>query len=43
MYAALARGQITSREIPAYRFQEPVSTELQGFMPQMQHWDWQQP
>ncbi len=43
VYAALARGQITSREIPAYVFQEPVSTELQGFMPQMQHWDWQQP
>ncbi len=43
LYAALAAGQITSREIPAYRFQEPVSTELAGFMPQMQHWEWQEP
>jgi beta-glucosidase/6-phospho-beta-glucosidase/beta-galactosidase len=42
-YAALASGQITSRELPAFRFQEPVSTELQGFMPQMQHWEWQAP
>jgi hypothetical protein len=43
VYGTLARGEITSRDIPAYRFQEPVRTELQGFMPQMQHWEWQEP
>ena len=42
VYAALARGEITSRDIPAYRFQAPVSTELAGFMPQMHHWAWQE-
>ncbi len=43
LYAGLARGQISAADIPAYAFQEPVSTELQGFMPQMQHWEWRQP
>lgn len=43
LYAALARGHISSAGIPAYQFQEPVSTELQGFISQMQHWEWQQP
>jgi beta-glucosidase/6-phospho-beta-glucosidase/beta-galactosidase len=43
VFSALARGKITSQDIPAYRFQEPVRTELQGFMPQMQHWEWQEP
>lgn len=41
VYAALACGQVTSRDIPAYTFREPVSTGLQGFLPQVQHWQWQ--
>jgi hypothetical protein len=43
LYGALARGEITSQDVPAYRFRQPVSTELQGFIPQMQHWEWQEP
>ena len=42
VYAALARGEIASAEVPAYRFLEPVATELRGFMPQMSHWEWKE-
>ncbi len=43
VYAALAQGRITASDIPAYRFQEPVRSQLEGFMSQMQHWEWQDP
>jgi beta-glucosidase/6-phospho-beta-glucosidase/beta-galactosidase len=43
VYAALARHHIGSAEIPAYRFLEPVSTELSGFLTQMSHWEWREP
>jgi beta-glucosidase/6-phospho-beta-glucosidase/beta-galactosidase len=40
---ALAAGGAPSSELPAYRFREPVATWLQGWLPQMSHWDWQDP
>jgi beta-glucosidase/6-phospho-beta-glucosidase/beta-galactosidase len=41
-YARAARGAPAS-ELPAYRFQPPVDRWLAGWMPQMDHWDWQDP
>jgi beta-glucosidase/6-phospho-beta-glucosidase/beta-galactosidase len=41
-FTAAARGA-PSAELPAYRFQEPVATWLAGFLPLMEHWDWQAP
>ncbi len=32
-----------SSEIPAFRFQPPIDRWLQGFIPQLDHWDWQDP
>jgi len=29
--------------LPAYEFQEPVAGWLQGFRPEMEHWDWEPP
>jgi beta-glucosidase/6-phospho-beta-glucosidase/beta-galactosidase/glycosyltransferase involved in cell wall biosynthesis len=29
--------------LPAYRFQSPCDEQLQGFLPQMAHWPWQNP
>lgn len=43
IYTALARGQITSEDIPAYRFRAPLDESLRAFMPMMKHWDWQTP
>ena len=40
LYRALALGQLTSEDIPAYRFQAPLDHQLEGFMPMMSHWDW---
>jgi beta-glucosidase/6-phospho-beta-glucosidase/beta-galactosidase len=40
--AAAARGENAS-ELPAYRFQPPVSGWLRGWLPQMEHWEWQDP
>lgn len=42
-YGTPARGPTTSSDTPAYRLQEPVKTELPGFMSQMHHWEWQDP
>lgn len=41
-YALAAQGA-RSADLPAYRLAEPVATWLQGYRPQMAHWDWQQP
>jgi beta-glucosidase/6-phospho-beta-glucosidase/beta-galactosidase len=41
-YAAAARG-VPAAELPAYRFQPPVAGWLAGWLPQMAHWDWQDP
>lgn len=43
IYTALARGQITALDIPAYRFQEPLDHQLRGLLPKMEHWDWRSP
>lgn len=32
-----------ARDLPAYRFREPVSTWLRGWLPQMADWDWLEP
>lgn len=41
-YALAARGT-PSAALPAYRFQPPVAGWLAGWLPQMAHWDWQDP
>ena len=38
---ALAAGGAMSRDLPAYLLGEPVATWLHGYLPQMNHWDWQ--
>ena len=43
LYSALAQGQITSRDIPAYDFQAPLDDQLSGLIPLMEHWDWKRP
>ncbi|HEX2177986.1 MAG TPA: family 1 glycosylhydrolase [Actinomycetota bacterium] len=39
----LAASGAPSSELPAYRFQAPVDDWLRGLLPQMSHWDWQDP
>lgn len=39
-FKSLARGEITSRDIPAYRFRPPLDKQLKGFLPMMAHWQW---
>ena len=41
-YATAARGAPASA-LPAYRFRPPLSERLKGWLPQMGHWDWQDP
>nr|WP_269205017.1 family 1 glycosylhydrolase [Motilibacter aurantiacus] len=41
-WAAAAAGT-PAAELPAYRFQEPCSTQLSGLLPQLGHWPWQDP
>jgi beta-glucosidase/6-phospho-beta-glucosidase/beta-galactosidase len=43
VYTALATGKMTAADVPAYRFQAPVDEQLQGFLPMMAHWAWQDP
>lgn len=43
IFAALARGQITSKDIPAYRFLSPLDETLEKFLPLMAHWQWKEP
>jgi len=43
IFASLARGQISSKDIPAYRFQPPLDRQLEGFLPMMAHWHWREP
>jgi beta-glucosidase/6-phospho-beta-glucosidase/beta-galactosidase len=43
IFARLARGEITSKDIPAYRFQSPLDEQLEGFLPMMKHWNWREP
>ncbi len=39
----MAAAGTPAADLPAYRFQPPVSDWLRGWMPQMAHWDWQDP
>jgi hypothetical protein len=41
-FTAAAAGT-PAADLPAYRFQAPVSDWLTGWMPQMAHWHWQDP
>jgi beta-glucosidase/6-phospho-beta-glucosidase/beta-galactosidase len=43
IYTSLARGEITAKDIPAYRFRPPVEQQVQGFAKMMSHWDWKDP
>ena len=38
---ALAASGVPASELPAYPFEEPVATWLEGYMPHMGKWDWQ--
>ncbi len=40
---ARAAGGARAAELPAYRFQHPVAGWLAGWLPQMAHWEWQEP
>jgi hypothetical protein len=40
---ARAVGGAPAAELPAYRFRPPVAEWLRGWLPQMAHWDWQDP
>ncbi len=40
IYASLASGEISSRDIPAYNFQPRLARQLKGFLPLMSHWQW---
>jgi beta-glucosidase/6-phospho-beta-glucosidase/beta-galactosidase len=42
-YSRLAKGAITSKEIPAYRLLPPTDTELKHHYLLMQHWNWRAP
>ena len=39
----LAASGAPSSDLPAYRFQPPVDQWLKGLLPQMSHWEWQDP
>ena len=41
-YARAARGAPSSA-LPAYALRPPVSSWLEGYLPQMDHWDWRPP
>ncbi|HEX8249407.1 MAG TPA: family 1 glycosylhydrolase [Pyrinomonadaceae bacterium] len=43
IFTALARGQISSKDIPAYHFQPPLDHQLEAFLPMMAHWQWREP
>jgi beta-glucosidase/6-phospho-beta-glucosidase/beta-galactosidase len=43
IYEALARGLITSKDIPAYRFGAELEKTLENFLPMMNHWQWREP
>ncbi|HEX9960977.1 MAG TPA: family 1 glycosylhydrolase [Pyrinomonadaceae bacterium] len=43
IFAALARGQINSKDIPAYRFESELGRMLKNFLPMMSHWNWTEP
>ncbi len=42
IFASLASGAISSKDIPAYCFMSPLDDELAGFLPLMKHWQWRE-
>jgi beta-glucosidase/6-phospho-beta-glucosidase/beta-galactosidase len=40
---AMAAQGTPARNLPAYRFRRPVRDWVAGYLPQMEHWDWQEP
>ena len=40
---AMAAIGVPAAHLPAYRFRRPVLDWLRGYLPQMAHWDWQDP
>lgn len=43
IFEALAHGQITSADIPAYYFQGELKKTLRSLTPMMEHWNWREP
>jgi hypothetical protein len=43
IFESLARGVISSVDMPAYRFQGPLIKSLKHFLPMMSHWNWRDP
>lgn len=43
LYRGLACGELTSADLPAYRFLTPVSEQLSGWGPRLANWPSQQP
>jgi beta-glucosidase/6-phospho-beta-glucosidase/beta-galactosidase len=43
IFAALAGGEITAKNIPAYQFQAPLDETLRNFLPLMRDWEWIEP
>jgi beta-glucosidase/6-phospho-beta-glucosidase/beta-galactosidase len=43
IYTSLAKGEITSKDIPAYRFRAPLDHALASMRPLMQRWPWGEP
>src|SRR3954465_3643114 len=41
--SSLAARGAPAASLPAYELQPPVSRWLEGWLPQMEHWDWQPP
>lgn len=40
IFTNLVKGEITSKDIPAYQFQESLKPMLEGYLPLMDHWQW---
>jgi hypothetical protein len=40
---AMAASGTPARDLPAYRFRRPVLDWVHGYLPQMAHWDWEEP
>jgi glycosyltransferase involved in cell wall biosynthesis len=42
IWEAAAQG-VPAADLPAYRFQSPLDSTLAGFLPLMEHWEWEDP
>lgn len=43
IFSSLARGEISSKDIPAYAFCAPLDKQLEHFSPLTAHWKWHRP